>query len=78
MTVNPELAAAARRVRALNARLPEMHQVDVAAAWQDLLDRIDGLPDWRARIVIADWTSQMEVRLCSTLLNAPLDLKGDG
>jgi hypothetical protein len=77
MSVNTELAAAARRVAALNCRLPEIHRVDIAGDWADLLDRIEGRPDWQARRSIDEWVEIMEIRLSGILLHAPLDLGDD-
>lgn len=74
MSVNFELASAARRVRALNERLPEDFQVDMAEEWPRLLDAIEDRSDWQSRRLIDEWVEVMEQRLYSTLLNAPLDL----
>jgi hypothetical protein len=77
MTVAPDLANAARKVRAMNDRLPDELQVDVAADWSALLNHIKGQTDWKARRIIEEWTEVMERRLCGTLLNAPLSPRED-
>jgi hypothetical protein len=71
MAYNRELAAAARRVRALVEQLPEQSRPDVVSAWADLLDDLDGKSDRAARATIARWLERMETRLVSTLVNAP-------
>ena len=73
MSYNTELADAARRVRALNERLPDVHQVDVSDEWAELLEAVEDRPDWRARRIIVEWVEKMEQRLSCSLLNAPLD-----
>ncbi len=73
MSVNLELASAARKVRALNERLPEDIQVEMVEEWSRLLELIEGRSDWQARRLIEEWVETMERRLCSSLLNAPLD-----
>ena len=73
VSVNTQLAHAARRVRALADRLPEEHRPDVAAEWSALLDAVDGLPDSQARRRIAGWMEEMETRLSATLAHAPLE-----
>jgi hypothetical protein len=72
MAYNRELAAAARRLRALVEPLPEHLRPDIVAEWSDLLDELEGVSDRRARAIIARWTEEMELRLTSTLANSPL------
>jgi hypothetical protein len=71
MSYSTELAAAARRVRALVEQLPEQSRPDVVSAWGDLLDDLDGKSDHAARATIARWLERMETRLASTLVDAP-------
>jgi hypothetical protein len=69
---NTALASAARRVRALTERLPEQHRPDLVSEWEELLERIDGKPDFQARRIIGEWLEEMEIRLSGVLLHAPL------
>jgi hypothetical protein len=71
LSYSTELAAAARRVRALVEQLPEQQRPDVVAAWGDLLDDLGGKSDRAARASIARWLERMETRLASALVNAP-------
>jgi hypothetical protein len=71
VSYSTELAAAARRVRALAEQLPEQLRPDVVAEWSDLLDDLDGKSDRAARAAIACWLERMETRLASALANAP-------
>jgi hypothetical protein len=71
MSYSTELAAAARRVRALAEQLPEQLRPDVVAEWSDLIDQLDGKSDHAARATIAAWVERMEARLASALANAP-------
>jgi hypothetical protein len=71
MSYSIELAAAARRIRALAEQLPEQSRPDVVSAWADLLDDLDGRSNRAARAAIARWLERMETRLASALANAP-------
>ena len=71
MSHSTELAAAARRVRAIAEQLPEQQRPDVFAEWSDLIDQLDGESDYVARATIAAWVERMETRLASALANAP-------
>jgi hypothetical protein len=73
MSKNYALAGAARRVRAMAERLPERHRPDLAYEWGLLLDSIEDCTDRQAIAVIEDWQAEMEMRLCSTMVNAPLE-----
>ena len=74
MTLNFQLACAARRVRAASERLPEQHRPDVAAEWSDLLDRIEHKSGPQAHRLIDEWAAEMEQRLARALLNCPLEV----
>jgi hypothetical protein len=76
VTVNRDLANAARRVRALNERLPTGWRLDLAPEWQRLLDDLESAPEARAGSLIAEWTAGVEQRLSLRLLNAPLTEAG--
>ena len=67
LSYSTELAAAARRVRALVEQLPEQQRPDVVAEWSDLIDQLDGKSDHAARATIATWLEHMEIRLASAL-----------
>jgi hypothetical protein len=71
LSYSTELAAAARRVRALAEQLPEHQRPDVVAEWSDLIDQLDGKSDHAAKAIIAGWLERIELRLASTLVNAP-------
>lgn len=72
MNRNYTLAYTARRVRALNEQLPEVHRADLEAEWLALEESIAGLSDARVIAVVDDWRFEMEVRLSNRLLAAPL------
>ena len=70
MSYSTELAAAARRVRALVEQLPEQQRPDVVAEWSELIDQLDGQGDRAAKTIIAGWLERMETRLASALVNS--------
>jgi hypothetical protein len=63
LSYSTELAAAARRVRALTEQLPEQQRPDVVAEWSDLTDQLDGRSDREANVIIARWLERMELWL---------------
>jgi len=75
LSYSTELAAAARRVRALVEQLPEQLRPDVVAEWSDLLEELDGRSDRAAKTIIAGWLERIEIRLASALVNAPHDCR---
>lgn len=73
MTRATALAGAARRVRALNERLPERYRPPIAEDWARLLASIEDVTDRRALALIEEWQADMETRLSGKLANAPLE-----
>jgi hypothetical protein len=73
LSYSTELAAAARRVRALSEQLQEQQRPDVVAEWSDLIDQLDGKSDREAKAIIAGWLARMETRLASAPVNTPHD-----
>lgn len=71
--LNGELAFAARRLKALNERIPEAHRINLAPDWQALLAEVEAKPRSRALVLVAEWREQQEQRLSIRLLNAPLE-----
>lgn len=71
MSYSTELAAAARRVRALAEQLPEQQRPDVVAEWSELIAQLEDKSDRAAKTIIAGWLERMETRLASALVNAP-------
>jgi hypothetical protein len=67
VTVNLDLANAARRVRALNERLPTEWRIDLAPEWCRLLDDLESAPESRAASMVAEWTAGVEERLSRRL-----------
>ena len=72
MTVNSDLAQAARRARSLAERLPAACRPDLSFEWSRLLNDIEDVPDYEARPIIAAWTTEIEERLTVALVHAPL------
>lgn len=72
MSVAAELAQAARRVRALNERLPAERRLDVAVDWHELREHVHGLPDRAASRVIDDWTADVEQRIRDRIEPRPI------
>lgn len=64
MSVNLELAAAARWVRAAVDQLPEEHRPDVGEDWSELMDTVEASRSEGAAILaIVDWRAEMQRRL---------------
>jgi hypothetical protein len=74
MTRSAELAAAARKVRALNERIPAAHRLNLAPAWNFLLDRIDGQSDRQAVETILEWREKVAAQLVARQLHLPLEV----
>jgi hypothetical protein len=73
MTFNAELAAAARWVSAAVERLPLEQRPDVAVAWGELIDTLeDCRSEGSKELAILEWRAEMEERLSTRLLHAPL------
>jgi len=64
MSVNAELAAAARWVRSAADKLPEEHRPDIAAEWTELMDVVEASRSEGAAILaIVNWRADMQGRL---------------
>jgi len=74
MSVNGELAAAARRVSALREQIPARHRpaFDVPA-WNKLNRRVAKADPDRALELIAAWEFDAKLALSGALVNSPLD-----
>ena len=73
MSVNGELAAAARRVSALREQIPARHRPAFdAQAWNKLNRRVAKADPDRALELISEWEFAERVALSGALVNAPL------
>jgi hypothetical protein len=65
MSVNTELAAAARRVSALVDQLPEdSRRPDVPSLWSDLVDEVERCrSEGMAQLTIVQWLEDFEASL---------------
>ena len=54
MSLNNDLALAARRLNLVAEKLPAEEQSDLAEAWAELSDQVADLPEHEARAVIAE------------------------
>jgi hypothetical protein len=73
VSVNAELAAAARWISAAVERLPLEQRPDVAKAWGELIDRLDACrSDGSRELCLIEWRAEMEEHLSTRLLHAPL------
>jgi hypothetical protein len=74
MNRSAELAAAARRVRALNERMPAAHRLNVEPAWNSLLARIEGQSDRRAVETILEWREKVAAQIVARQLHLPIGI----
>ena len=74
MSVNTELAAAARRIGALRAQIPGQHRPHFdGEAWNRLNRRVAKVGQARALELIAEWEDETRAALSPALVNAPLE-----
>jgi hypothetical protein len=67
MSLNAELAAAARWIRARAERLPESERPDVARLWRELLTEVENCwSDGAAELAVIQWRQDLEAKLGPT------------
>jgi hypothetical protein len=73
VSLNAELALAARSMNAVAERIPEAARPDLAALWGELMDEIeDCRSEGAAALAVIEWRRRVERDLSNRIVHAPL------
>lgn len=73
-SLNTELAAAARWVRAAAERIPEDQRPDIAREWGQLMSDVDDArSEGAGELIVIQWRQDMGERLSTKLAHSPLE-----